>query len=85
MKKPLPLLSSDEAAEAFVADADLSEFDLSGFRPTQFEFAPKDHRITMRIPTQLLDAVKEAAARAGMPYQRFVRQALEKAVQDNGR
>jgi predicted DNA binding CopG/RHH family protein len=28
-----------------------------------------------------LDAVKTAAANAGMPYQRFIRQALEAAVQ----
>ena len=81
MKKPLPILKDDADAEAFVEMADLSQFDLSDLRTTQFEFGRKDHRITMRLPTPLLDAVKAAAARAGMPYQRFVRQALEKAVQ----
>jgi predicted DNA binding CopG/RHH family protein len=34
----------------------------------------------MRLPKALLDAVKAAAAKAGMPYQRFIRQALETAV-----
>jgi predicted DNA binding CopG/RHH family protein len=29
----------------------------------------------------MLGAVKESAAKAGMPYQRFIRQALEAAVQ----
>ena len=30
---------------------------------------------------QLLDAVRSSAAKAGVPYQRFIRQALEDAVQ----
>jgi predicted DNA binding CopG/RHH family protein len=34
----------------------------------------------MRLPRPLLDAVKAAAAKAGMPYQRFIRQTLEAAV-----
>ncbi|MCF3945181.1 hypothetical protein AiwAL_08490 [Acidiphilium sp. AL] len=32
-----------------------------------------------------LDAVKARAAKAGMPYQRFIRQALEAAVQPRKR
>jgi predicted DNA binding CopG/RHH family protein len=35
----------------------------------------------MRLPRPLLDAVKATAAQAGIPYQRFIRQALEIAVQ----
>jgi predicted DNA binding CopG/RHH family protein len=34
----------------------------------------------MRLPKPLLDAVKESARKAGMPYQRFIRQVLEAAV-----
>jgi len=34
--KPMPLLLSDEAAEESVATADLSEYDLSGFKPVRF-------------------------------------------------
>jgi predicted DNA binding CopG/RHH family protein len=34
----------------------------------------------MRLPKSLLDAVKAAAAKTGMPYQRFIRQALEAAL-----
>jgi predicted DNA binding CopG/RHH family protein len=34
----------------------------------------------LRIPKGLLDAVKAAAASAGIPYQRYTRQTLEVAV-----
>ena len=36
--KKLPILTSDEAAERFVAEADLTQYDLSGFVPSRFEF-----------------------------------------------
>ncbi len=37
-KKTLPTFMSDEDAEKFVASADLSDYDLSGFTPVTFEF-----------------------------------------------
>jgi len=77
----LPKLKSDKAAEAFVATSDLTDYDLSGMRMTRFEFQPKSERVNMRLPRPLLDAVKATAAKAGVPYQRFIRQALESAVQ----
>jgi predicted DNA binding CopG/RHH family protein len=80
MKRKLPALGSDEAAEAFVAESDLSQFDLSDMRPTKFEFQPKSERVNMRLPRALLEAVRASAANAGVPYQRFIRQALEAAV-----
>jgi predicted DNA binding CopG/RHH family protein len=80
MKKPLPALAADAAAEAFVDEADLSDFDLSTMVPTDFEFAPKAARVNMRLPTSLLDAVKAKAKSQGVPYQRFIRQALEHAI-----
>jgi predicted DNA binding CopG/RHH family protein len=81
MKKKLPKLSSDKEAEAFVAKSDLTDYDLSGMRMVRFEFQPKSERVNMRLPRPLLDAVKAAAAKAGVPYQRLIRQALENAVQ----
>lgn len=85
MKQQLPPQRSDKAAEAFVANADLTQYDLSVLRPVRFEFQPKDERVNMRLPRPLLDAVKAAAAKAGVPYQRFIRQALELAVQPRKR
>ncbi len=81
MKKNLPRLRSDKAAEDFVAKADLTEYDLSEMRTVRFEFQAKSERVNMRLPRQLLDAVRASAAKAGVPYQRFIRQALEDAVQ----
>lgn len=80
MKKALPEFKTDEQAEEFVASADLSEYDLSGMRSVQFEFEPKSARLNMRLPKSLLDAVKDAATTAGVPYQRFIRRILETAV-----
>jgi predicted DNA binding CopG/RHH family protein len=80
MKKKLPVLKTDEEAERFVETADLTEYDLSQFKPVRFEFAPKTERVNMRLPAPLLAGVKARAARAGMPYQRYIRLALEEAL-----
>lgn len=78
--RKLPKLKSDEAAARFVAEADLTAYDLGALRPARFEYAPKEARVNMRLPGALLDAVKASAKRAGIPYQRFIRQALEASV-----
>jgi predicted DNA binding CopG/RHH family protein len=80
MKRPLPELKIDKESEDFVANADLTEYDLSAMQIVRFEFQPKSERVNMRLPRPLLDAIKATAARAGVPYQRFIRQALETAV-----
>ena len=83
-KPPLPVFKTDEEAEAFVDTADLTQFDLSGFVPTRYKFAAKSANISMRVPKALLDALKEAAKRDGVPYQRYIRRALEQALQKAG-
>lgn len=80
MKKKFPKFRNDAEAEEFVATADLSEYDFSDFQPVRFEFERKDAKINMRLPESLLEAVKASAAARGMPYQRFIREALERAV-----
>ena len=80
MKKKLPRLASDKAAEKFIETADLTQYDLSNLKRMRFEFAAKDARINMRLPDELLSAVKSEAARQRMPYQRFIRQTLESAI-----
>lgn len=80
MKKKIPAFKSDAAAERFVATADLSRYDLSGVRPVRFEFEKKGARVNMRLPDSLLAAVKRRAKARGIPYQRFIREALEQAV-----
>ncbi len=80
MKKKLPKLKSDKEAEDFVKNTDLTEYDLSGGKGVRFEFQKKDKAVTMRIPEGLLKEVKKTAAHEKIPYQRFIRIALEKAV-----
>jgi len=76
----LPRLKTDREAERFVTDSDLTRYDLSSLKATQFEFAAKEARINMRLPGELLSAVKRAARQRGVPYQRFIRQTLERAI-----
>lgn len=78
--KKLPVLLTEEEAERFVKEADLSEHDLSGFKPMGLEFAPKNGRVNMRLPRDLRAAVKKEAQRRGLPYQRYLREVLERAV-----
>ena len=79
-KQPIPPFRTDTEAEEFVATADLTEYDLSGFQPMRFEIEPKTARVNMRLPAPLLEAVKGRAKARGIPYQRFIREALERAV-----
>lgn len=80
MKKKLPKLRTDAEAEAFVDNADLTEYDLSDLVPMRFELRRKDKSVSLRLPEQLLEAVRVNAKRMRIPYQRFMRLAIEKAV-----
>lgn len=80
MKKRIPSFKSDKEAERFVETADLSEYDLAGAKPVRFEFEKKDARVNMRLPQGLVTALKNKAKRRGIPYQRYIREALEHAV-----
>jgi predicted DNA binding CopG/RHH family protein len=81
MKKKVPVFKTDEELEAFL-EQDLTDYLHAGnLQPAQlFEFQPKQKTVNLRISEALLQAVRERAKRAGMPYQRYIRQALEKAV-----
>ncbi|HYK79095.1 MAG TPA: CopG family antitoxin [Micropepsaceae bacterium] len=84
MKRKVPKLASDNQAEAFL-EQDLSNLDFSQFKPVQFEFEKKTARVNMRLPQPLLDAVKKRASARRIPYQRFIREALERAVASRNR
>lgn len=78
--KRLPSLPTDAAADRFVETADLSAYDLSGFKPMRFEFESKAAVLNMRLPQGLLDALKAKAESKGVPYTRYVRMLLESDV-----
>ena len=53
-KKQLPHFGSDEEAVRFVDEADLSEYDLSGFKPlSSYAFARKDPEPPKAKPAEL--------------------------------
>lgn len=78
-KRKVPVLTTDEAAEAFLA-GDLSNLDFRQFRPTQFEFERKEAQVNLRLPHALLEAVKAQAKARGVPYARFIRESLERVL-----
>lgn len=80
MKKRLvPEMTTDEEAEAFL-DQDLSDLDFAQFHSLDWERLQKTARITMCAPEALVTALKARAKERGIPYQRLVRDAIEKAV-----
>ena len=79
--KKIPVFKTDEEAEDFVANADLTEYDFSDFKPFRFEYQKKEARVNMRLPASLLEAVKVQAQQRGIPYQRLIREAIERAVE----
>ena len=85
MNKRLPKFTTDEEAEAFL-EGDLSEYlTLENFRPVQAEAARKDKSINLRISERLLEAVRKEADSQGVPYQRFIRQAIVRALSPSQR
>jgi predicted DNA binding CopG/RHH family protein len=79
MRSKVPRFKTDEEVEAFLKQ-DLSDLDFSQFKPMRFELKPKQKSLNLRISEGLLDAVRKDAKREGIPYQHYIRQALERVV-----
>ncbi|MEB3310505.1 MAG: CopG family antitoxin [Snowella sp.] len=80
MNKPLPQITTDQEAEQLL-DQDLSEYlNQDNFYPTTFEFAPKNKSITIRMSSELVEAIKKASQIRGISYQRYIREAIERAL-----
>jgi predicted DNA binding CopG/RHH family protein len=69
----------DAPVNAFATD--LSELGFYKRTVTRFETIRKDKSISLRMPEPLLEEVKLAAKTGDMPYQRFIRLAIERALQ----
>ena len=79
-RKPWPSFKTDEEAERFVDEADLSEYDWSVAEPVRFEFvADKDH-VDLELTRATIDAVDDAARKRGISRNDFIRQAIDKAL-----
>ncbi|WP_299130194.1 CopG family antitoxin [uncultured Amaricoccus sp.] len=77
--RSVPKMTTDDEAEAFLAQ-DLSNLDLTAFKPLTWEAEPKTARVNMRLPAPLMEAVRARAAERGIPYQRLIREAIERTV-----
>ncbi|MEY4982781.1 MAG: hypothetical protein RIR62_1047 [Pseudomonadota bacterium] len=77
--KKVPPMTTDAEAEAFL-DQDLSDLDFSQFRRITWEAEPKTARVNMRLPEALMVALKARAEARGIPYQRLIREALEREL-----
>jgi predicted DNA binding CopG/RHH family protein len=73
------LSTRDAEAETFL-EQDLSDLDFSQFKRMVWDTAPKSARVNMRLPQPLPAAVKARAAERGIPYQRLIREALEREL-----
>jgi predicted DNA binding CopG/RHH family protein len=77
--RSVPKMTTDEEAEAFLGQ-DLSDLDYSAFKPLTSESEPRTARVNMRPPASLIEAITARAAERGIPYQRLIREAIERAV-----
>ena len=78
-KQNIPTFKTDKEAEDFL-DQDLSNLDWSKFKPTKFEFAPKDKTITIRMSSSLLSSIKDVAKQHNLEYQKYIRLILEQSL-----
>ncbi|MBK7962472.1 MAG: ribbon-helix-helix protein, CopG family [Bdellovibrionales bacterium] len=56
----------------------------STIRPLSFEFAPWDKSITIRVSNDLLAAVQSVAKERGTNYQKLIREAIERFLEEGG-
>lgn len=80
VKKQIPVFHTDGEAERFVETADLTEYDLSQFKPVKFEFENKAAQLNLRLPQPMLDAIKDRARARGIPYTRLIREMIEQGL-----
>ena len=80
MSKHLPKMNTDEAVKNLMA-TDMSEYiSRQNFSQASFEFESKDKNITLRVSEQLLKKIQNIAQKRNTPYQKVIRQAIEKFI-----
>ena len=80
MDKVFPRVQTDEEIEALL-EGDLSDYlHPANFSQVTFEFKPKTKNVNIRMSEELLEKVKKASKKEGIPYQRYIRRSLERAL-----
>jgi predicted DNA binding CopG/RHH family protein len=80
VSKKLSVFKPAKEAEDFLDQGLTAYINAENFAPLRFEYRPKHKSINLRISEELLTAVRAAAR--GIPYQRYIRQALEAALRN---
>ena len=80
MPRKVPRLKTDQEAEDFLYQ-DLSDLDFAQFKPLRFELQNKTARVNMRMPQSQVDAVKAEARKRGIPYQRLMRELVQRGLE----
>ncbi|MBP0617992.1 CopG family antitoxin [Jiella mangrovi] len=76
--KQIPHFATDEEAERFVDEADLSEYDLSGFKPMQISRRGDDSLYSIRMPSQLLYRVDDRAREKNVSIDEYIMDLVRK-------
>jgi predicted DNA binding CopG/RHH family protein len=79
MPKKVPVLKTDEEAEAFLLQ-DLSDLDFSEFKPLSDVLDEVETELSLRLPQSLADAARRRAKALGIPYTRYIRLLIEHDV-----
>ena len=80
MKKVFPKIKTDEELESLL-DEDLSDYlHEDNFKPVTFEFQPKDKTVNLRVSEEMLETVKTVSKKEGIPYQKYIRRAIERSL-----
>ena len=83
MTKKLPKFASDSDAEALL-EQDLSEYlTKDNLFVVNFEFLPKDQKVSLRLSGKFMTAIKDAASKQGISYQKYIRMAVERAIRQD--
>lgn len=73
-------MTTDEEAESLL-EQDLSDYlHEDNFKFVSFEFQPKAKTVNLRISEELLEKVKIVSKTEGIPYQRYIRRAIEQSL-----
>lgn len=78
--KQFPVFHTDEEAEDFVATADLSEYDMSGFIPWDLAMNAPENENYVLIPKDLAATARAKAHARGVAFSDVIREALVRGL-----
>ncbi|MCB8837296.1 CopG family antitoxin [Aurantimonas sp. VKM B-3413] len=80
--KPMPQFATDEEAERFVDEADLSEYDLSGFKPVKMSRRSDNSTYSISMPSELLYRIDDRARSRNISIDEYILDLIRKDLGD---